>query len=203
MESYNLSQAIKKLYQSPTQIWDMKLLQDVPPVESASTFHKLIGRLVREKILERVERSSYILADFAGDELEIANFLYAPSYVSFETALSYYGILSQFPYEVTSATLKKAAQKSFKDQSFSYSHLQQSLYWGYQKQGKILIAEREKALVDQLYFVSKGLKVISIEELDLTQLDQKKLQLYFEKFPQTSKFILLKHQAEQQLKGKQ
>jgi len=50
----------------------------------------------------------------------VVNLLYTPSYVSFDYALSYYGLIPERVYEVTSATLH--AKKIFETplERFSY-----------------------------------------------------------------------------------
>ncbi len=57
-----------------------------------------LNRLVGSGVLIRLKRGVY-QPEFQGLELEkTANELYYPSYLSFESALSRYGILSQIPY---------------------------------------------------------------------------------------------------------
>lgn len=76
----------------------------------------------------RIEKNKYILSDKKINDFELANFLQIPSYISFETALNYHGLLSQFPYEITSATCKKTNKKEFQDKIYSYVHIDRSLY---------------------------------------------------------------------------
>ena len=40
------------------------------------------------------------------DTISLANVLYAPSYVSFDYALSYYGMIPERVHEITSATMR-------------------------------------------------------------------------------------------------
>jgi len=98
--------------------------------------------------------------------------------ISLESALSFYGLTTGFPYQITSLTPKKP--KSFKvdGKEFIYSHLNPHLFWGYEKREDFLIAEREKALFDYLYFAAKGLRRIDPEELELASLDKKKFKQF-------------------------
>ncbi|MDO8741651.1 MAG: hypothetical protein Q7J11_00725, partial [Candidatus Roizmanbacteria bacterium] len=107
---------------------------------------------------------------------------------SFESALSFYGVLSQFPYEVTSATLGQTRSKKFNEKEYGYYHLKKSLFWGYIKEDNYLIADKEKALADQLYLSSKGIKKIHLEEYDLSLINKSKLKSYILKYPQTNQF---------------
>ena len=101
----------------------------------------------------------------------------------FESALSYYGILSQFPTEVTSATSQKTTKYNLDNQMYSYAHLKGS-FWGYDKRDDgFLIASPEKAVLDQAYLASKGLKSFPKDELDWSLVDRKKLAEYAKLYP--------------------
>lgn len=87
----------------------------------------------------------------------IANNLLGPSYISFDYALSFYGLIPERVHEVTSATTKrsKAFQTDFG--VFSYRQISKELYpIGLQihslKNGNFLMASKEKALCDKVYF---------------------------------------------------
>ncbi|MBI1870146.1 MAG: hypothetical protein HYS07_03030 [Chlamydiae bacterium] len=49
---------------------------------------------------------------------------------------------------------------------FEYIHIRKDLFWGYERQKGFLIASPEKALADQIYLVSKGLRKLDFDELD-------------------------------------
>jgi hypothetical protein len=92
--------------------------------------------------------------------------------------------LSQFPIEVTSAVFLKTARYNLKNQIYSYSHLKKDLFWGYdKKQDGFLIASPEKAVLDQAYLASKGLKSFPKDELDWSLIDKKKLSNYAKMYP--------------------
>ncbi|MFA5142987.1 MAG: hypothetical protein WC522_02300 [Candidatus Omnitrophota bacterium] len=65
----------------------------------------------REKgYLKKVIKGHYIFSDLSLDEnrlFEIANRIYAPSYVYFEMALAYYGLIPESVYGITSASTRK------------------------------------------------------------------------------------------------
>lgn len=191
MESSNTGQIVKKLYDSNIYFFTTKTLRDVFGNKKESAFFKLIVRLIRDKILIKVEKNKYILNDSKINDFELANFLYTPSYISFETALNLYNILPQFPYEVTSATTKKTAVKKIQGKAFSYSHLDKSLYWGFKKRENFLIADAEKAFLDQVYLVAKGIKNLNFGEIDLSQLKKEAVTAYLNHFPKTNQFIIM------------
>ncbi|MBI4130194.1 hypothetical protein HY468_02670, partial [Candidatus Roizmanbacteria bacterium] len=171
METYNLSVATKKLYEAPLALFTTASLKDLLQVENDMTLFSIIRRLIRSGVIEKIERGKYRLVNSTTGDFELASFLYTPSYISFETALNFYGILSQFPYEVTSATTKKPVKKHIHEKIFSYTRVNRSLFWGYKKDKQALIAEPEKALLDQIYLSSKGLRNAPLDEYDLSRIN--------------------------------
>jgi len=129
-----------------------------------------------EGLFLRLKRGLYTLNTDLPSEEEIANALYKPSYISFEYALAYWNILPEMTYTVTSATTKPTRKFSNFISTFSYYSIKREAFTGYQlikKEDKaFLIADKEKALVDYLYFLSLGKKGEN-ERLDLTDLDKK------------------------------
>lgn len=142
-----------------------------------------IYRLVKKGILIKIKRGVFQLAFSEVNVKKIANQLYYPSYLSFESALSQYGILSQVPYAQTFATIKRSKKITLWETNVEYRQLQKELFFGYVLAGGIYIAEPEKALLDQLYLVSRGKTVINLEELDLTKIKKEKFTDYAKKFP--------------------
>ena len=95
---------------------------------------------------------------------QIANFLYGPSYVSMEWALSFYGMIPERVYTVTSMTLGRNKQYHTPIGDFSYFTLPARYYpvGITQKKspdfvGGFLIATPEKALADLVFKTCKDL----------------------------------------------
>lgn len=187
-KAYDRAKITKEIYNSGLTFFTVPTLKDLLGVEKNNTLFKIIQRLCQEKILQKLERGKYILVDKSVDDFELANFLYNPSYISLETALNLSGVLSQFPYEITSVTPKRNREKRIDSKVLIYLHIKPSLFWGYQKKGNFLLAEPEKALLDSAYFASKGLRGLDLEELNWVLLDKTKLLQYGRKFPQTRQF---------------
>ena len=142
-----------------------------------------LNRLVKSGVLVRLAKNIYSLFTETVDTEKIAGELYFPSYLSFEQALSQYGILSQIPYTQTFATTRPTKKMIIAEVEVEYSHLKKELFFGYILKNGKNIAEKEKALLDQLYMVSMGKRSINIEELDLRGIDIGKLTEYAKKFP--------------------
>ncbi|MHA1558855.1 MAG: type IV toxin-antitoxin system AbiEi family antitoxin domain-containing protein [Alphaproteobacteria bacterium] len=91
----------------------------------------------------------------------LANLIFGPSYISLEYALSFYGLIPDRVEIVTSVTNKR--KKHFKTPvgEFSFSYINPSLYsygitlYEFDQQHSVLIASKEKALADYLYFCKK------------------------------------------------
>lgn len=95
----------------------------------------------------------------------IANNLLGPSYISYAYALYYHGLTPESVMEVTSATTKRAKTFSTPYGTFSYKHIDKSLFaLGVEivssKQGNFMMAGKEKALCDKV-FTTKGVKISS------------------------------------------
>lgn len=125
--------------------------------------------------------------DFTIPDMHIANKLYSPSYVSLQTALSYYSIIPEVSMAVTSITTKPTRKFKNKHGLFTYRTVNPNAFTGYyvEKHGNfdILIAEPEKALVDYLYFETYRTRKFDLEEERLekdaiSKLNKKKLRTY-------------------------
>jgi hypothetical protein len=138
-----------------------------------------------EGLLVRLKRSIYALKTDLPSAEEIANSLYRPSYISFEYALAYWGIIPEMPYAVTSATTKPTRNFIANERAYIYLTIRKEAYTGYRlvktnrrislggenlyltetkgnpEVGTFLMAEPEKALADYLYFVSLGKKTLN------------------------------------------
>ncbi len=187
METYNLAAITKQLYKSKNNFFTLQQLKGVLNIKEPSLY-KIIQKLLTANILTKIEKDKYFLTDSQISDFALANYLYQPSYISLESALNFYGVLSQFPYEITSVTTKKSKEKVFQGKLFTYRKLKKDLYFGYQKIEDYLIAYPEKALLDQLYLYSKGLKSINLDEYNLKLLKVSRIREYLKKYPSTKQF---------------
>jgi len=173
---------IKKLrdfHKSYFTVADLEKVLDL----KRNSLYVTLNRLVKSGVLIRLAKNIYSLFTESVDIEKIANELYFPSYLSFEQALSQYSILSQIPYTQTFATTRPSKKMVIADVAVEFSHLKKELFFGFSlKKGKN-IADKEKALLDQLYMVSLGKRSIAIEELDLKEIDKDRLREYGKRFP--------------------
>lgn len=195
MERYDLTKITSALYSSEIKLFSTKLLRDFVVPKAEASFFKVLARLVKSGVVTKIERDKYFLKSKAVSNFTVANFLYPQSYVSFESALNYYGILSQFPKVTTCATVNKTGHKTNEFGSFTYTHIQKGLFWGFVKTNDYLIAQPEKALLDEVYFKVKGLKEINLAELDISRIDTKILAEYLNYFKNTGEYSRVKKMA--------
>lgn len=151
---------------------------------SRDSLYVLLNRLVKNGVLVRLKRGIYTPA-FQGLGLEkVANELYYPSYLSFESALSRYGILSQIPYVLTLATPKTTKRMVLAGNEVEYRQLKDSYFFGYTLENGSYVAEPEKAILDQLYMISRGKATSETGEWSVVGLDKTKFLKYAERFPE-------------------
>ncbi len=131
-----------------------------------------LGRWVKKALLLRLRKNLY---EFIEPGLEsnipdvyVGNKLYAPSYISLETALSIYSLIPDIAVQVTSLTTLPTREFKNRHGSFFYRSCQKKAFTGYklmQYEGvKILIADKEKALVDFIYFSIRQKEPLDFDE---------------------------------------
>lgn len=138
-----------------------------------------ISYMVKKDELIRLKKGVYTFGKeyqtHPVDMVSVANILYAPSYVSFEYALSYYGLIPERVYEITSATMRMKKEFSTPIGRFTYKVVPLQAYalgvdWMYDKtDGGKLIATAEKALCDKIK-----------SDRGIGRLSQAKLEMYLE-----------------------
>jgi len=183
METSSVLNIYRKLQKRGIKFVDYSILQHITGLKNKNSLYKLASRMKQKKLLLSLNNAGkFIVIDSGPTEFEIANFLYKPSYVSMETALSFYGILAQFVYSITSITTQKTQQFIVSGKEYTYSQIKNDFYWGYVKKDNFLIASPEKALLDALYFFSKGIISLSLKELDLSNINKKSLFVFQKRF---------------------
>ena len=124
-----------------------------------------INDLLKKGTIIRVKKGLYVfgpeLAREPYSKETLANLIYGPSYVSLEYALSFYGLIPERVEMVTSVTNKRNKLFNTPVGIFSYRYINPSVYsygitlHNVDQHHSILIAEKEKAFSDMLYFSDK------------------------------------------------
>ena len=108
----------------------------------------------------------------------IAFLLYQPSYLSLESALSWYGFIPEIVYAYTSVTAR--INRTFENACgrFIYRHVKSELFWGYVEMktdhSPYLLAEPEKALLD--YFYLNLARINSEDDFDNIRLNEEQME---------------------------
>lgn len=125
-------------------------------------FHKpddKIAGLIHDGDLRRVVKGHYVLGEKYQkpfSRLILANRIYGPSYISQESALSFYGAIPELVTSTTSMTTRRSRTIQTSVGPFVYTHLSSRAYTvGYTHTAirgdtRIFIASPEKALTDLL-----------------------------------------------------
>ena len=130
--------------------------------KSFSNVNEKISNLIRNGDLIRLKKGFYTFSKPYQtkpiDLISVANSLYTPSYVSFDFALSYYGMIPERVSEITSATSKNEKLFETPIGRFSYKKVSIEAYslgvdWIYDDiEGGKFIATPEKALCDKIKY---------------------------------------------------
>lgn len=143
----------------------------------------------------KLRNGLYALRSDPPHELEIANRLYAPSYVSFEYALAHYRFIPETVYTVTSATTAITRQFTVQSINYEYSRIKRKAYTGYRLMDagpvKALMATPAKALADYFYFVDLRLKPLN-ERLRIKDVNKKEIVRYARLFGRPSLLKLIR-----------
>lgn len=134
-----------------------------------------VRALVRNGTLIGLKRGLYIRADCLDNprwRACSANRLYGPSYISFQYALRWWGLIPEYVQHITSATFRRNRSKTFETPAgtFFYRDIPPRVYpvsviLESSEQPRFFIASAEKALCDLLYTTSGVRSIRGIEEL--------------------------------------
>jgi len=152
-----------------------------------------LRRWEKQGKLIRLRQGFYTFPSLLQDidaSLYFANKIYAPSYISLESALSFYGMIPEGVAQITSVTSRKTQTFHNRFGSYIYRTVKPELMFGYSieksslsNNWNMLLAFPEKALLDFLYLnpqynSQKDMKELRFdidfmqEELNIDRLDE-------------------------------
>ncbi|MAG45000.1 hypothetical protein CL633_03895 [bacterium] len=143
----------------------------------------ILNRFNKQKKLIQILKGWYTLDKARLDYEALACELVKPSYISLEYALHLHGIINQVPNTITLITLKKSKNFNLENYNLEYARIKQDLYFGFKIQDKILIAEAEKALLDELYLISRGKRHFGLDDLNLENINKTRFKKWLKLFP--------------------
>ncbi len=132
-------------------------LNDIRKVDNRFDLRRL-NEWQKKGYIKMVRRGHYAFSSLEINEsvlLLVANKIYTPSYVSLEMALSYYTLIPEAVYGITSATSRKTNRFKTDFGEFIYRRVKSQLVFGYElisyRNQNFKIAEPEKAILDYFY----------------------------------------------------
>jgi predicted transcriptional regulator of viral defense system len=155
--------------------------------QDKQVFRNQISKWKKQGLIVPLKKGLYVLNEhdrkINPSREYIANQLVFPSYISLEYALSFYGIIPEKVYQVTSVTSKKTTEFENSFGTFTYRNLRTELFFGFvalkdENDLPILMADKEKALLDFLYlnlshvnvhdrdFLEESYRMANLEEFD-------------------------------------
>lgn len=193
-KQYNLHKKYKNLSKLESQLLN-KLEEFV--VFSPSTARKLTGwkqvrasnviaSLKRKGVVTAIQKDSLVLAEkIPGNLFAIATRVVVPSYVSFWSAASYYGMTEQQVKAVQLVSTKQHPKMKIGTHPVEITACSPSKFFGYSRVQNFSLAEREKLILEML---SRPELSGGVEEVRKClssvwpELDQKKVFRYLQQF---------------------
>ena len=179
MKSIELIKKLQKINKPFYTISDLEKITLLP----RNSLYVSLKRGVTEGIIERVAQGIYVPI---GSTLSVENTaaqLYLPNYLSFESALSKYGILNLVPYTITFATTRKTRRYTIQKREVEFRQIAAELFFGFEMKNGMYIASAEKAFLDEIYFVTRGKATLDFDEVDFKKLPTNTLKEFAKRFP--------------------
>lgn len=161
---------LKSLHVAVFQVKDLCLLLQLTKMDA----YNLLKALKSKRVIHKYGKF-YAFSNI--NELAAATAIHFPSYLSFWTALTYYGWSDQLPRIVYLCTTKYIPARGY----FHYVTFSKNRFFGYVSLGELVIAEKEKAILDSLLFPKYAGGIAEIQNClakALPSLDKKKLLCY-------------------------
>lgn len=169
-------------------------LNDIKKID-ASFHRQRLNEWQNKDYIKKIVKEYYIFSDLKIDEAVLffaANKIYDPAYISLEMALSYYGLIPESVYGITSVTSRKTYVFNSSLATFSYHKIKSELMFGYKlvslQNHNFKMAEIEKAILDYFYIHPKLKTDEDFEELRINadifkeKVDLEKMKKYLAQF---------------------
>lgn len=141
-----------KLQQSPINVFTVEDLSSLWNIFDRRVLLESIKYYLRTGRLKSIKRGVYV-TDKDHSDFELAQKLYAPSYISLQTALGFHGINFQSYESIYSVSLKRKKIEA-ENKIFNYHAVSEKIFWnplGVEKKENYYLATPERAICDTLY----------------------------------------------------
>ena len=152
---------------------------------SPPTLRRALHRLTKRGLLLKLSKGYYANGFVCPTLEEVAGRLYLPSYISLESALFMHGVSEQAPHLITCVTLNKTKTFHTALGEIAYVHLKSDLFFGYQVQDRILLADPEKAVLDFVYLQRKRGLALPLDEWNWEHVPLDRMRSNLTAYPET------------------
>lgn len=170
----NLLEQLKNLpYFSKSTVYQLGMQLGL----KGTTVDTYISRYLKFKEVLQLKRALYITSDIynknkseASYSFYLANVIRTPSYVSSWAALQYYNLTTEAIHSVTSVTPKVTREYQTRAGNFAYQSIKKDLFSGcslVKGRFDFFIASPSKALFDLLYFKTRQLRGMRLENINI------------------------------------
>ncbi len=183
--SKNEAHILESVRSADLLVFGVKEIEAVSGLTRTS-IHNTLSNLSRKGHIVRIKRDTYALEDdFFDNTFKIMTEAVKPSYISFWTALSYYGFTEQQVQTIQLVSTKQFDDLKVKNKKVEISTFDPNKFFGYVDIEGMIIAEKEKSLIDSLYMLHKcgGLEeYVKCLKNAFDGLDRERFQTYTIKF---------------------
>ena len=179
MRGIELLETVRRMNKPYYTIADLEKITGLPK----NSLYVSLKRWVSGGILEKAAQGIYLPRGTTVSIESVASQIYIPSYLSFESALSRYGILNLIPYTLTFATTRKTRKYTIQGREVEFRQIAPALFFGFEIKEGYLIALPEKAFLDEIYFMVRGKTTLDPDELDIKKLSIQTLKTLSKRFP--------------------
>ena len=171
------------------------------------TIKNTLASLKKKGIITAIKKDNFVVTEQIPEKIfKIANLVAFPSYISFWTALSYYGFTEQQVRSIQVISTQQYPRINVKGHVIETTTFNPDKFYGYQKLNSFTIADKEKLIIDSLYKLEN---IGGIEEFKKclknawSELNQERLFKYLKRFNNKSLFARLGYLIEElKLKNK-
>jgi len=148
--------------------------------------HNILQQLKNKGIILSVKRDAYTTAETLDEHIfQVATEAISPSYISFWTALGFYGFTEQQPRVIQLVAPKQFKAITLGAYKIVPTRFRREKFFGYKKVNHFTIAEKEKCIIDALAYPEKAggfEEVIKCLKNSWKELDKRTLLSYLKKF---------------------
>ena len=135
-----------------------RILADLFELDKFQTSN-LLHRMEQVGLVTRIEQGKYVLLGLTPEKvlsnpLYIGSNLVVPSYISYWSALHFYGLTEQAPRKIFIAVCRRKSELSFDKMKFKFITINPRIFFGYQRvlnaDLPVVIADEAKAILDSL-----------------------------------------------------